>query len=144
MGAWDGSPGILMKVLSTVSSHQATQNKSCIQRSHQTHYVQENGDSVGWVKFHFHHLSFDAAHFCVSYSAKQPRGAGICLVQHERFAPGRLLANVSSASVSSLTSQSASFVKVCCRKHPRYLPFRQPQRPNESIAPLQRADLVVP
>lgn len=24
------------------------------------HYVQENGDSVGWVKFHFHHLSFDA------------------------------------------------------------------------------------
>ncbi len=23
------------------------------------HYVQENGDSVGWVKFHFH-LSFDA------------------------------------------------------------------------------------
>lgn len=24
------------------------------------HYVQENGDSVGWVKFHFHLLSFDA------------------------------------------------------------------------------------
>lgn len=24
------------------------------------HDEQENGDSVGWVKFHFHHLSLDA------------------------------------------------------------------------------------
>lgn len=71
------------------------------------HYVQENGDSVGWVKFHFHLLSFDAR--------GEKNNTSSCLKSHILLIYTRIYKKRENTwhTLSWLPSRAKQCVRVC-------------------------------